>query len=148
MTHDDPNVFKEMYKGRILEALRRGNAKRPWWAIVDGRQVSPSRGTTSTFTSPVLALKCAKDMVDEQIGYLSRGRLENPELAVRLARSFVEEAESMVRRARDPKIIEQGRVLLDRVKQDLVLAEAALAKAKSKGGQPHGTAQPKSIEGR
>jgi hypothetical protein len=133
MMHDDLNVFKEMYKGRLLEALRRGNAKRPWWAIVDGRKVSPSRGMTSTFTSPALALKCAKDMVDDQISFLSRGRLENPGLAVVLARSFVEEAEQVVRGARDnSETLERGRILLERVKQDLVLAESALAKARTR----------------
>jgi hypothetical protein len=132
MTRDGPGVFKEMYKGRLIEALRRGNTKRPWWAIVDGRRASPSRGTTSTFTSPQLALNCAKVMIDDQIGELSRGRLKIPEMAVVRARTDLLEAELMMRRARDPKTVEQAQVLLDRVKQDLMLAEAALVKAKNK----------------
>jgi hypothetical protein len=132
MANDELRVFKEMYKGRIIEALRRGNAKRPWWAIVDGRRASPSRQTTSTFTSPRLALKCAKDMIDDQIAYLSQLRLTDPTNAVAWSKLDLEEAERMVRRAADPQDLERARILLDRVKQDLALAEGSLAKAERK----------------
>ena len=128
-----PPMFKEMYKGRIIEAIRRGNAKRSWCAIVDGRRASPSRSTTSTFTSPVLALKGAKGMVDDQIARLSQLRLRNPELAVACSKADMIEAEVMLRRARDRNAVEQASALLERVKSDLLLAERVLAKTTGAG---------------
>jgi hypothetical protein len=128
----EPDTFKETYKGRIIEALRRGNAKRPWWAIVDGRRASPSRSTTSTFTSPRLALKCAEDMVDDQVAYLSRLRRLDPELAVGCSKADLVEAKVMLRRAREANAVERAHSLINRVRQDLILAEAALAKIKLK----------------
>ena len=128
--NDEQNIFKEKYKGRTIEALRRGNLKRPWWAIVDGRRASPSRRTTSTFTSPRLALKCAKEMIDDQITFLSQLRVTDPATAVAWSKLDLEEAERVMRRAADPQALERARTLLARVRQDLVLAEAALSKAK------------------
>jgi hypothetical protein len=124
-----PSVFKEMYKGRIIEAVRRGNAKRPGCAIVDGFRASPSRSTTSTFSSPMHALKGAKGMVDDQIADLSQLRSRDPASAVFWAKASVEEAEGVLRRARDRARVEQASALLERVKKDLLLAEGAVAKA-------------------
>jgi len=112
------SVFKRFYKGRVVEVKRRGNAKRPWLPQVDGYGVSPGWFTTSTFSSPKLALDCATRFVDDQIGRISQLRQTSPKEAVADAQRQLTSAEKSLACARTPEAIEYSTTLIRRLRTD------------------------------
>ena len=127
-TREIESVFKNIYKGRVVEAKRRGNAKRPWLPQVDGYGVSPDLFTTSTFSSPKLALDCAIRFVDDQIGRISHLRQTSPKEAVADTQIHLKSAEKKLARARTPEAIEYSTALIRRLRSDLALANLAAMK--------------------
>ena len=125
---DCKKVFQENYKGYLVKITRHGNAKRPWLAIVDGREISPSGMTASTFSSPALALNAAKRKVDDAIGYHSQLRLSDPQAEIDDIRRGLAQAERLLSRPQKAEEVELQTSRIARMTRDLKLAEAALIK--------------------
>jgi hypothetical protein len=86
---DKRDMFREIYKQRVLEAVLRGGTARRFHAYVDGGAVIHTRyggeGVATSYASRTAAITAAKNSVDANIAWQSYLRRHDPPKAAEMA---------------------------------------------------------------